>query len=150
MPGSDELPEFREKRKILFGEKTEEEQLRQTGRQFMEAEQYDDALEFFARCDAADEVREIIGRARETANTPLYLRAKVVLGEKPDEAELLEMAEKARKAGRTSMALVAYQKSGHEEQADELREELLAGEEPVRAPGEEPQTEQDNAEEPAQ
>ena len=146
MPGSDELPEFREKRKILFGEKTREEQMRLTGRQFMEAEQYDDALEFFARCDANDLVREIIERAREAGNTPLYFRAKVVLGEKPDEAELLEMAEAARQAGRTSMAVVAYQKAGHEERADELREELLAGEEPWRAPGEEPETEEQDEE----
>jgi hypothetical protein len=152
MAGSNDLPSFREKRKTLFGEKTREEEMRQTGTQFMEAGQYDDALEFFARCDAAGKVREILERAKQEGNTPLYLRAKVVLGEAAEEDELRELARAAHDAGRPSMALVAYEKAGMEERAEELRQELLAGDEPIAVPGKEPAevTDEGPTDEPAQ
>jgi hypothetical protein len=135
MANSDELPGFRDKRKTLFGEKTGEEEMRETGRQFMEAGQFYDALEFFARCEAPDQVKEIARRAKESGNTPLFLRARVVQGEQPGEEELLELARSAREGDRLSMAVVALQKAGHEEEAQELRRELLGGEEPGVEPG---------------
>ena len=134
MARSDELPGFRKKRDILFGEKTTDEQMRETGRKFMEAEQLDDALEFFARCEADDLVREIAAHAREQGNTALYLRARVVLGEPPEEDELRELADEAMEAKRPSMARLAYVKAGDEEKAEELEKQLLGGEEPQEKP----------------
>ncbi|MHC5035398.1 MAG: hypothetical protein ACYTFZ_10215 [Planctomycetota bacterium] len=81
MAKSKELPGFDEKRKILFGAKSSPEKMRETGELFMDAERYDDALEFFQRCDAQDQTREIARRAMAAGNTPLYMRAKKVLGE---------------------------------------------------------------------
>jgi len=124
-----ELPGFREKRRILFGEKTTPEQMRNTGRLFMEVERYDEALDFFERTDAEAEVREIAGVAFERGDVPLFLRAKLILKEQPTEQELSAIARTAESAGRRSMAYVAHLKAGHTEQAERLRTELLGGSE---------------------
>ena len=52
MAKSDSLPPFAKKRAILFGQKTSEAKLRATGEQFLDANRYDDALEFFQRGNA--------------------------------------------------------------------------------------------------
>jgi hypothetical protein len=135
MAKKDELPGFREKRKILFGEKTSEEKMRETGRRFMEAERYDDALEFFARCEAEDEVREIARVARERGEAALLLRAQVVLDQKPDSEDLVQTAETAEQAGRKAEAYVGYLKAGREQEAERLRAEIFGDSHP--APGEE-------------
>ncbi|MDP6439246.1 MAG: hypothetical protein QGH74_06410 [Candidatus Brocadiia bacterium] len=130
MAKSNELPGFREKRKVLFGPKTSPKQMRDMGVRFMEAERYDDALEFFARTEAKADVKEIVRIAMDRGDTPLLLRARLVLGETPAEKELLACARKAEAAGRKSMAVVAYSKAGNEEEAERLRAEISASLEP--------------------
>jgi len=124
MARSNELPGFRQKRKILFGKGTTPEQMLETGRRFMQAERYYDALEFFSRSEAEQEVRELVRLAVERGDTPLLLRAKVVLKEEPTAGELRQVAHKAREAGRLSMALLAYSRAGDEQEAEKLRAEL--------------------------
>lgn len=121
MAKNDELPGFYEKRKILFNEKTSDEKMRDAGRQFFEAERYDEALEFFARTEAPELVKEIASAALDQADTPLFLRAKRVLNEKLTDEELQELARKALDAGCPSKAYVALKKSGKDEQAEQLK-----------------------------
>ncbi|MHC4481164.1 MAG: hypothetical protein ACYS1C_09400 [Planctomycetota bacterium] len=125
MPRNDELPAFFQKRKILFNEKTSPEKMRRTGQLFMAAERYDDALEFFARCEADD--------LTQAGNTALYMRAKRVLDEDITEEEWTKLAAAAESAGAHTMAYVAHQKAGHQEEAARLREMVpgLAGEAPL-------------------
>ncbi len=115
------LPGFRAKRKILFSDRTSDEKMRATGEQFMEAERYDDALEFFDRCEADDLVREIARRAMEAGNTPLYMRAKRVLDEEISEDEWNALAEHAESARLYTAAYLAHKQAGHEEEAARLR-----------------------------
>ena len=124
MAKRNELPSFLEKRKILFGRKTAAQEIMEAGRQFMEAERFDDALEFFERTEATQEVQKIARLAVERGDTPLFLRAKVVLKEEPTEQELDILARNAEAAGRSSMALIAHLKAGHKEQAERLRAEM--------------------------
>jgi hypothetical protein len=138
MARKQDLPGFYEKRKLLFSEKARPEDLREAGRQFMEAERYDDALEFFERCDADDLARQIAERAMERGNTPLYMRAKRVLGEEISDGEWRGLAQSAERAGRLSMAYVARQKAGDEEEAARLKVQLAeaapqGGEQPAAA-----------------
>jgi len=115
------LPGFSEKRKILFSPKTTPEKMRRTGELFMEAERYDDALEFFSRTDAEDLVRRIAAIAMDAGNTPLYMRAKRVLKEEITEREWTDLARNAEKAGMYSGAYLAHLKAGHQEEAERLR-----------------------------
>ncbi|MFP4027618.1 MAG: hypothetical protein ACLFWL_07505 [Candidatus Brocadiia bacterium] len=124
MEKSDELPGFRKKRKVLFGEKSTDEDLREMGRQFMEAEHYDDALEFFARTEAEGDVRKIASRAMEKGNTPLFLRAKVVLDEQLTEEELEKLAANAEQAEQISSAYVAHLKASNNAELEKLSEKL--------------------------
>ncbi len=135
MAKSQDLPGFREKRKILFGKKTSPEQLREAGRRFSAAGRYDDALEFFTKTEADQEVREIVRLAVEQGDTPLFLRAKLVLGETPTEQEFSALARVAEASGRKSVAYVAYLKAGRQEEAERLRSELgLSGEPSAEGP----------------
>ena len=120
MAKPDTLPGFRDKRAALFGAKVTPQHRREVGMRFMEAERYDDALEFFSRADAEDQVRKIAAIAAERGDTPLFLRAKVVLKEVPAQQELAALARKAEEAGRPSMARMAYLKAGLQEEADRL------------------------------
>ena len=124
----EELPDFYEKRKILFGDGTTEEEMRSTGEQFMRAGRYDDALEFFARCEADDLVREIIEDVKERGDTPVFLRAKRVLGEETDEAEWDELAQNALEHDCPSKAYVAKVKAGNEEEAEQLKDRIYPDE----------------------
>ncbi len=121
MADRSELPAFSKKRDILFNEKTSDRQRLQSGVEFMQAGRYDDALEFFGRCDAEEQVHEIVDRARRECNVPVFLRAKVILKEKPDTAELEELAVRAEEMERPLMAVLAYQKAGMQEKADRVR-----------------------------
>ncbi len=104
----------------------------------MAAERYDDALEFFERTDARTEVQEIARVALERGDTPLFLRAKVVLKEQPTEQELSALARNAEAAGRKSMAYLAHLKAGHQQEAEGLQAEMTGetGPESSPAPGE--------------
>jgi hypothetical protein len=127
-----DLPGFIEKRKILFGAKTSPQKMREAGEQFMDAERYDDALEFFERCDARDLARTVADRAMSAGNVPLYMRAKRVMEEPIEDAEWARLADAAEQQGRPSMALVAHLKAGNESEAERLRR-LLPSQSP---PGE--------------
>jgi len=125
MPKSQELPDFQGKRKTLFGARTSPEQMRATGKRFMEAERFDDALEFFARTQAEDDVKEIVRIAIERGDMPLFLRAKLVLKEKPTGDEFAALARRAEETGRLSMAALAHLKAGNEQRAKELSAQAL-------------------------
>jgi hypothetical protein len=125
MAKSQELPAFEQKRKVLFGPKTAPEELREVGRRFMDKERFDDALEFFARCEAQNEVRKVAHIALERGDTSLFLRAKVVLREEATKDEFLRLAKTAEQSGKAAMAALAYRKAGDEETADRLLAEAM-------------------------
>ncbi len=149
MSNDDELLDFHAKRKVLFGEKTSPEKLREVGRQFMEAERYDDALEFFQRAEAEDLTRRIAEAAMEAGNTPLYMRAKKVLAEKITEEEWTSLAAAAEEAGLYSAALLAHRQAGHEREVARL-EELVPGfeQETEEQPSEQEQNSSEGGSEP--
>jgi len=141
MAKKQDLPGFYEKRKILFGAKTTPEKMRQTGKLFMDAERYDDALEFFQRVEADELTREIARVAMEGGNVPLYMRAKKVLGEQISEQEWSRLAANAEKAGVYSGARMAHLKAGHEEEAARIAAimpRLPGGEPPAEVQADQP------------
>jgi hypothetical protein len=126
MAKSREIPGFDRKRKVLFGEKSSPEQLRQMGIRFMEEERYYDALEFFERAGSSDLARDIATGAMDDGNAQLYMRAKKVLGEEIGRGEWVELAGKAERAGFLSAAHLAQVRAGNDEEAARLAS-LLPG-----------------------
>lgn len=124
MGKQNELPGFSEKRKSLFGKRTSSEKLCETGRAFAAAERYDDALEFFGRADAEGAVREVAQIAISRGDTPLYMRAKKILGEKITPEEWHMLARGALAAGSPTKAYVALVKAGRKEEAEALKAQI--------------------------
>jgi hypothetical protein len=138
-----DLPGFYQKRKILFGAKTAPAKMRETGKLFMDAGRYDDALEFFERCSADDLARQIAAMAMKAGDTALYMRAKKVLKEQISDQEWAAVAANAEKAGAHTMAYVAHLRAGHEEEAARLRAVIGAAggvQEPAAGPQQTPFT----------
>jgi len=90
----------------------------------MEAERYDDALEFFARTDAEGLVRQIAQKALARGDTPLYMRAKRVLTEEIAEEEWDALARNALKADCPSKAYMAKLKAGKEQEAQQIKAQM--------------------------
>ena len=87
----------------------------------MAAERYDDALEFFQRARAHELTRRIAAVAMQAGNTPLYMRAKKVLGEAITDAEWTQLANAAEKSGAFSSCYLAHSIAGHAEEAARVR-----------------------------
>lgn len=121
-----ELPGFAKKRKILFSNKTSKDELIRVGRAFAAELRFEDAIEFFARASATEEIEKIAETAREMADVSLYMRSMRVL-KRPLAPEIcVELAEKALAAGRPSMALVAYREAGMEDKVEEMRAKMVS------------------------
>ena len=124
MAKRDELPGFKEKREILFGKKSNPQKMRDTGIKFMQAERYDDALEFFAQAKADDLAREIADVALQNGDAPLYMRAKKVLAETITQEQWDTLALNALRQDSPSKAYLARLKGGRQEEAERLKTQM--------------------------
>jgi hypothetical protein len=138
------VPGFVKKRKILFGKKTPKEELVRVGNEFAGSELYDDAIEFFSRADAKEEVAKIAEKAYEMGDTSLYMRAKRVMGEEIGAEEWEHLAELGAEQGRYSMAFMAYSQAGEQEKADQMRQRMVSAQ--TAGPGEGGEGEEQQAE----
>ena len=116
-----ELPGFTSKRKILFSPRSTPQDLVRVGKEFLEAEYYDDALEFFTRAGAADEVRAVAEKAYEAADVPLFMRARKAIKESIAPEQWEHLAQANIKLGRFSMAQLAYNQAGMPEKAEQVK-----------------------------
>ncbi len=124
MARNSELPGFERKRKVLFSEKGNPDQLRQMGQQFLEAGHFYDALEFFERADARELVRQVAEKAIDAGDTPLLMRAKRILSEETSEEEWSQTARHAEDAGLLAAARLAHEQAGHDDEVARLSEKL--------------------------
>ena len=124
MAKRDELPGFKEKREILFGKRSSPQKMLETGIKFMEAERYDDALEFFSQVEADELVRKIADVALKSGDTSLYMRAKKVLGEEITQQQWDTLAFNALHQGSVSKAYVAKLEAGKQEEAEGLKAQM--------------------------
>ena len=124
MAKNDELPEFRPKRKVLFGSRTSEEQWRETGKEFMSAGRYDDALEFFGQADADDLAEQVAREALSAGNVPLLMRARRVSGQETSESDWLAAAQAAESNGMFSGAALAYERAGRDDDAARMAQQM--------------------------
>ncbi len=120
----DALPDFYEKRNVLYNDDVPVERVVEVGRQFMAAEMYDDALEFFERSRSEEDTREVARRAMAQGDTAVWLRAQRILGEEPDEESLRAIAANAEEKGKFMFAIEAWRRLDDSEQIERLRARL--------------------------
>ncbi len=121
---NDDLPDFYEKRRVLYNDDVPVEEVIAMGRRFMEAEMYNDALEFFERGRSDEDTRRVAEAAMELGDTAIWLRCKRILREEPDEESLRAIAKRAEAQGKFMFAIEAYRRLGEEEQIERLRAAL--------------------------
>jgi hypothetical protein len=126
MANNEDLPEFRPKRKVLFGSKTSDEKLREMGREFMDAERYDDALEFFQQAEAHELAEQVARKAMDSGNVPLLMRARRVSGAETSPEEWSTAAHEAEQRGLYSAARLAYERADRPEDAQRVAEQMPA------------------------
>ena len=117
----EDLPEFAEKRELLYSDDVPMERVKEVGRQFMAEELFNDALEFFERARSVEDVRTVADTARDIGDTAVWLRCKRILGEEPDRETLLTIAAAAEELKKYSFAIEAWRRLGDEEQVERLR-----------------------------
>lgn len=116
-----DLPPFFEKREVLYSDDVPVERVNEVGRQFLEAELYNDALEFFDRTKSEDDVHKVAAIAIELGDVGLWLRCKRILTEPPDEPTLRQIAASAEAQKKYMFAAEAWRRIGDEEQVERLR-----------------------------
>ena len=118
--GKKELPPFFEKRAILYSDDVPVERVNEVGREFMEAELYDEALEFFDRTKSEEDVRRVADIAFKNGDVGVWLRCKRILTEDPDEQSLQGIAANAEAQKKYMFAAEAWRRLGDEEQVERL------------------------------
>lgn len=123
-----EILGFAKKRRILYNKRTPKEELIRVGMEFLEADYFDDALEFFTRASATSEIEKVAQKVFEAGDVPLVMRARRALKKDITPKEWQALAERCVTAGRLSMAYLAYTNGGMPEKAEEIKVRQGGGE----------------------
>ena len=110
---TDLLPCF-EKRDLLNQPSASVERLVEWGRRFEDREMWSDAVDFYMKADAREELNRLLGLMREEGDTFLFGRVCKALGYEPSSAEWLAVAEEAERRGKHFLAAQARRKAGIE------------------------------------
>jgi len=107
------LPDWREKKEILWGTRTSAEEQIATGDAFLRAGRLPEAMDAFERVKHADGMRAVLREAVVRGDWYLFKRVREALGEEL-RSELASLADKAFEKGRYLYALRAARALGDE------------------------------------
>ena len=109
-----QLPDYREKQKILYIDKTPKAKLVEYGDAFLKEGRVFDALEFYGRAGHDEGLSTILARARDEGDAMLYQQALKALGREADGAEWREVARRAEARGKLTFGRFAAERGGVE------------------------------------
>lgn len=127
-----ELPDYKEKQRILHLDRTQPATLSALGDRYLAAGRIADAVECFGRGNDAGKLRAIMARAEEEGDVQFFLQAVKALGREATQEEWSRLGEQALRRGRLTFARHAFEKSGNTEG---LRQVHDAGKAPVDGGG---------------
>ncbi|MHC4601216.1 MAG: hypothetical protein ACYS47_19655 [Planctomycetota bacterium] len=116
---SGELPNWRERQKILWGEGADPDEQVRAGDAFFRVRRFNEALDFYDRADAQESIRNVMTAAVESGDWFIFKRARERLGEDLTE-ELKALAENAARAGKFLFALRAFEALSDRDRAAEM------------------------------
>lgn len=108
------LPTTLEKRELLYGNGTDEENLLKIGERYREAGMLDEAALFYHRAEADDELEKVAGDAVAAGDYFTFKQAMALLGRDPSVEELLCLARSAESGGKNNFARLARAAAGEE------------------------------------
>lgn len=127
-----ELPDYKEKQRILHLDRTAPAALSALGDRYLAAGRIADAVECFGRGNDAGNLRAILARAEEEGDVQFFLQAVKALGREATQEEWNRLGEQALNRGRLTFARHAFEKSGNTEGLRQVHE---AGKAPVDGGG---------------
>ena len=101
-----EIPDWREKKELLWGERSSDEERLSAGNAFFEAERFSEALDFFSRAGDRGSVEKVLNKAVELGDWFLFKSCVSFLEEERID-ELRKLAANARERGKFFFALRA-------------------------------------------
>jgi hypothetical protein len=127
--------DFREKRKLLYGEKVSDEEMSRAAAAFSDAGRFGEALEFLERTRDEEVLARIEREAVERGDTFLLLRVERIRGRDLGPDRWRHAAARALVQGKHLDAFRAFGRAGDAEKAEEIRAAHLPGYEPYRPEG---------------
>jgi tetratricopeptide (TPR) repeat protein len=118
----DILPDYRKKQQLLYEEKRTPGELIVYGDRLLKAGKISDAIEFYQKADHRAGLEKIIVTAQEMGDVMLFLQASRALDRPTSPEEWLAIGQAAKALKKYSFALLALEKSGHEQLLQEIRE----------------------------
>ena len=103
-----------EKRDLLNQTAASVETLVEWGRRFEEQEMWSDAVDFYMKANAGEELKRLMDRVREEGDSFLFGRICKALGYEPTPSEWLSVADQADRLGKHSLAVQARRRAGIE------------------------------------
>jgi tetratricopeptide (TPR) repeat protein len=107
-----------EKRDLLNRAAVSVDTLLQWGEQYEQAGLIFDALDFYEKAKAQEQLHRLLEIAGREGNAFLLARASRALGREPSREEWISLAKSAEAAGKYAFAAEAYRKAEDEEQAE--------------------------------
>jgi len=107
----EEIPDWREKKELLWGDKASDEDRTAHGRRFLETRRFSEALDFFSRVKDREGIELVLLEAVEGGDWFLYTRCTAALGEDRLDA-LRTLAGKAMERGKFLFAFRASKALG--------------------------------------
>lgn len=121
------LPDYREKQKMLYIDKTPARDLVANGDLYLEKGQLPDALEFYIRASHEQGLEAIRALSEEKGDAMIFLQATRALGRKVSPDEWDRIGNRALERGRLLFARHAFAGSGNEAMKSRV-ESLIADE----------------------
>lgn len=132
-----QLPDVKQKQRLLFSEKLTAEAWIDLGQRFLEAGWFNDAIDFFARAEHQEGLGRVREIAREQGDTFLLTRCLKALAVEAEDREWAALGDRALALGKWQFAREAYRLAGDRKAMDRI-DALIKPANPEPEPGEPP------------
>jgi hypothetical protein len=128
--GQTNLPDYKQKQKLLFKEGADPATLIQQGEQFFAAGWYKDAVDFFGRAEFTEGLERVRAKALDEGDAFLLLLSLRTLGIEAEAAEWRQLADRALALGKLQFAREGYRLAGDRKGLDKV-DALIGTSEPT-------------------
>ena len=122
----DILPDYQKKQRLLYAEQRSERELSDYGEGFLKEGKLSDAIEFYQKAQYRAGLESIKEKARQTGDVMALLQVGKALSQSLSEEDWRLTGDRARELKKYSFALYAYEKGGHDDLVQEVREIIKA------------------------
>ncbi len=116
------LPDYREKQRLLYGDKVQPELVRKTAKNLLAAGALNDAAEFFHRVEDSKALEAIAEQALEEGDLFLFDKVYRQLGRQPTPELYDRLGQRALATGKLQFAAQAFTKAGNDAMVKQVQQ----------------------------